>query len=122
MKAVSKVALFVIVASIAMMCMIPSEKSAERKVEDMRKYQESKAYILAMSAVKKKLKNPKGADFPGILERKGHVKKMKGDGVVYVVDSYVDALNSFGATVRTDFLARVEFLGKDGIVSELFFE
>jgi hypothetical protein len=58
--------------------------------------------------VKAKLRNPSTADFPWLdveVERQA-------DGT-YVVSSYVDAKNDFGATIRNNYVCEIRFAGGD---------
>lgn len=63
------------------------------------------AYNYSKDLVKEKLKSPSSADFP--LYDESFVTK-KGD--TYTVIAYVDAKNSFGAEVRTNYVADVTFI------------
>jgi hypothetical protein len=56
------------------------------------------AYNLAEDCVKQRLKSPSTAEFAGLFEKKDHVTKIGSDK--YKIRSYVDAQNSFGATIR----------------------
>ena len=60
-------------------------------------------YIYSQDLVKKKLKSPKSADFP--LYNKSFATD-KGDTVL--ISAYVDAENSFGATVRVYYNATIQ--------------
>ena len=60
-------------------------------------------YAFSQELVKEKLKSPKSADFPAYDPDFFSEK----DGKVYVT-SYVDAQNSLGANVRTDYIATIE--------------
>lgn len=66
----------------------------------------SMAYIMGEDFVKRNLKSPSTAKFPGVLSRDGHV--LKGDDNQYVINSYVDSQNSFGATIRTNFILIIQ--------------
>lgn len=71
----------------------PSE-SVENKVDSI------KAYSCAKEKVLEVLKSPSSADFPSIFS--GDIKfNQAGDS--WTVDSYVDAQNSFGASLRSTF-------------------
>lgn len=67
------------------------------------------AYTMAEHFVKKKLKSPKTAEFAGYSSS---TVFHNGDGV-YTVRSYVDSENSFGATIRTKFTAKVRENGDE---------
>jgi hypothetical protein len=66
------------------------------------------AFVMARDAVKKILKSPSTAEFPsGTLDS---TIRNTGD-CTYEVVSYVDAQNSFGAKLRTKYLAVVRYDG-----------
>lgn len=62
--------------------------------------------------VKERLKSPSTADFPSLFLKdiEDFVKK---DGTIYTVESYVDAQNSYGATIRSNFNCVVRQSGKN---------
>ena len=60
-------------------------------------------YVFSQSLVTEKLKSPKSAHFPAYSSDFISEK----DGKVYVT-AYVDAQNSLGATVRTNYIATIE--------------
>ena len=62
--------------------------------------------------VKKNLKSPSTAKFPGVLDGWGDHTTYIGDQR-YKTVSWVDAQNNFGATVRMNYTAIVEQTGKD---------
>ncbi|MCR5045005.1 MAG: zinc ribbon domain-containing protein [Treponema sp.] len=66
------------------------------------------AYELIKSHVKGKLKSPSTAKFPSKTEVK--ITKNKD---TYIIQGYVDSQNSFGATVRTKYIAEIQQIGKD---------
>lgn len=63
--------------------------------------QQSYYYIMAQDIVKSALKNPRSADFPSIITHAGEIAIQR-NGSLVAVKSYVDATNSFGAKVRTN--------------------
>jgi len=67
-------------------------------------------YSIAQEIVKSSLKSPKSADFPSIVWSPEDIK-MQRNGDLVAVQSYVDAQNSFGAEIRSEFL--VEFIVTD---------
>jgi hypothetical protein len=70
------------------------------------------AYIMMEDFVKQQLKAPKSADFPGILDgRAEHVKYLGNQK--YRIVSYVDAQNSFGASIRNNFIGEIEQTSED---------
>ena len=59
------------------------------------------AYNMSKDFVRKNLKSPSTAKFPGLFESEDHVKYI-GSGK-YKIISWVDSQNSFGATIRTKY-------------------
>jgi len=72
-------------------------------------YSSQDAYIEAESFVKKNLKSPSTAEFPGWSIAEKHVKYLSSNK--YSIESYVDSQNSFGATIRTNFSCTILFVG-----------
>ena len=70
-------------------------------------YLNSTCYYYSQRLVKEKLKSPKSAEFPSYSD---NFAKRSGDTVT--ITAYVDAQNSFGATIRTDYVATIKI--KDG--------
>ena len=66
------------------------------------------AYFLSQRIVKENLKSPSTANFP-IDDYKGWLVK---DSVV-LIKGYVDSQNGFGATVRSKFTIKWQYLGGD---------
>jgi len=62
------------------------------------------AYNAATAFVKENLKAPSTADFAGYL--KSHIYKSDD---LWIVKSYVDAQNGFGANIRTHFICKVSY-------------
>lgn len=70
------------------------------------------AYIMMEDFVEDRLKSPKSAEFPGIFDgRQSHTKKIGPH--TYRINSYVDAQNSFGATIRNRFVGEIEQTGEN---------
>lgn len=74
----------------------------------------SKAFTLAKFAVKENLKNPADAEFAGIGDANivRHFDK-RWPKCGFVVSSYVDATNSFGAKIRNRWAVYIEWRGGD---------
>jgi len=68
-----------------------------------------RAFVEANSFVKKRLKSPSTADFPWGSD--GRVGK-SGD-CTFVVRSYVDSQNSFGAMIRTNYVVKLKPISQD---------
>jgi hypothetical protein len=67
------------------------------------------AYVISQQFVQQKLKAPSSADFPVFDEN----MVITNDDKRFKVESYVDAQNSFGATVRTRYVCIVTHIEKD---------
>lgn len=65
------------------------------------------AYLMAKDFIKEKLKSPSTADFPYECNWKADSEN------TYTIKSYVDSQNGFGATIRTNFIIKVQFFGGD---------
>jgi galactitol-specific phosphotransferase system IIB component len=77
------------------------------KKEDKSFY--AKSYIEEL--IKTQLKSPSTAKFPGTLDTDYVIRQL--DDQIYVVSSWVDSQNSFGAMVRTKYLGSVQQVAKD---------
>jgi hypothetical protein len=66
------------------------------------------AYIIMQRYVKERLKSPSTAKFPSV-----DFKYQNREDNVYYIDGYVDSQNSFGATIRTNFVGVIQQTGKD---------
>lgn len=64
-------------------------------------------YYYSQRLVKEKLKSPKSAEFPSYSDN--FAKK---NGNTITISAYVDAENSFGVSIRTNYIATIEV--KDG--------
>jgi hypothetical protein len=80
----------------------------------------SLAYHYAKDFVKKQLKSPSTAEFPGIFEKDGHIVELGNDS--YKIVSWVDSQNGFGATIRSKFSCTITFNGKQVTCSGLQIE
>ena len=96
--------LFIIAIFIVAIVLIFGEKNTNHNSKD---YKLISCYTYSQELVKNKLKSPKSADFPSYS--KSFVTD-KGDTVY--VSAYVDADNSFGASVRVYYTANIKV--KDG--------
>ena len=67
------------------------------------------AYNYAKEFVKDRLKSPSTAEFPGTYEKKNHVTDL-GNGI-YLINSWVDSQNGFGAIIRSHWSCRISFVG-----------
>lgn len=78
---------------------------ADIKGKTIDSYDRSAYYIMAQGIVEQGLKNPRSAKFPSIITRPEEISMAK-NGDIIAVQSYVDAQNSFGATVRSNWTAQ----------------
>ena len=74
---------------------------------------ESDAWVCAQDVVEKNLKSPSSAKFCLMSEATIHYNGEDGGGSRYTVSGYVDAQNSFGATIRQNFTVNLT-VTKDG--------
>lgn len=79
-------------------------------INEMTKWQ-----LLCENKVKEVLKSPSSAKFPNILEWKFRKEKN-----IITVQSYVDAQNSFGAMIRSDF--QFKFNSDDNTITSFIFD
>jgi RNA polymerase subunit RPABC4/transcription elongation factor Spt4 len=68
------------------------------------------AYTMAQQFIKERLKSPSTAEFPS--EHSDELTTHLGDGK-FIVDSYLDAQNSFGAIVRVEYRVKLEHINED---------
>jgi len=66
------------------------------------------AYRYASDFVKQRLKSPSTAKFPGTIEKDSHITEYAG---TYIINSWVDSQNSFGAMIRSNFSCKITFVG-----------
>lgn len=100
--AITKAALhaLIVVAFATQLSCEPSQKAEECT--------DFNAMAASHTLVKQKLKNPKSAEFPTLK----HYRIAQEPEGIWRVAGYVDATNSFGATVRSDYVARLRCDGK----------
>ncbi len=67
----------------------------------------SDAYYAAQHFVEESLKSPSSATFPRPSNSEVKIEK-QGQTQQYIVSGYVEASNSFGAIIKTRYMARVE--------------
>jgi hypothetical protein len=75
------------------------------------------AYYCSQTVVESNLKSPSTADFP--LFDDATVTKLSNDR--YKIESYVDAENSYGAKIRSDYSVTIVFTGSDEYTYEDLF-
>jgi len=69
------------------------------------------AFVMSQTFMKRRLKSPSTADFPWYTDSEVAVKH-RGGGV-FLVNSYVDAQNSFGAKLRTHYSCTLKDNGNE---------
>jgi hypothetical protein len=69
------------------------------------------ASIILTDLVKERLVSPSTAKFPGMFERRSHVRHV-GAGR-YIINSWVDSQNIYGAMVRTNYYAEIQQVGPE---------
>lgn len=77
------------------------------------------AYSYASDHVKKNLKSPSTAKFPRTFEKAGHI--IDNGNNLYIINSWVDSQNSYGATIRTKFLCKVFMNDSIYVIEEFYF-
>jgi fucose permease len=68
------------------------------------------AFVMSQSFVEQRLIAPTTAKFPYIGDA---YEVTKLDSVTWLVDSYVDSQNGFGAFIRTRYVAKLMYMGND---------
>ena len=86
------------------------KEEAERPEEEGPRDYSSVAMRICNDLIRKRLKSPSTADFPWTPEK---IEANPENGV-YVIGSYVDSQNGFGATIRTRFECKLERDPQDG--------
>lgn len=85
-----------------------SNSSSSYSSSSSSKYTDEEIWTIAQHVVKENLKSPKSADFPIINEA---TITRRSDSII--VQSYVDADNSFGANIRSNFTVVLSADGKN---------
>ncbi|TVZ26558.1 hypothetical protein JM83_1532 [Gillisia sp. Hel_I_86] len=75
------------------------------------------AYNVASLQVEQRLKSPSTAEFPGTFEKKNHIENLGENN--YLINSWVDSQNGFGATVRSYWSCEVYADGENFYVNNL---
>ena len=88
---------------------IEKAAAAARKAEEERGHQWPTAYEMAQKFVIDRVKSPATAEFPSVLWDKSEIEwSYDEEEDTYIISSYVDSQNAFGATVRTNFIAKLQ--------------
>ena len=72
---------------------------------------EIEAYVMAQEFVKRQLKAPATADFPSAIGQGVTITTV--NDTTFLISAYVDAQNTFGATLRMQFDCMVVYVGND---------
>lgn len=91
-------------------------KQAAEEAERSERDHEIMVRVKCESAIKSALRAPATADFPW---QPVSIGRLKSDGSIMRVLTYVDAQNSFGATIRTNFLCDCKQVNEKWAVVEL---
>lgn len=83
-----------------------AEKEAEKVKAEKNKDRSTMAAIICSNYVENSLKSPKSADFP--FDKAAGGSKYLGEQK-YLVRSYVDAQNAFGAQIRTWYICNIQY-------------
>ena len=78
----------------------------------------SEYYVIAQEIVSNNLKSPKSAVFPSLWS--DEVKMKRNDDII-IVQSYVDAQNSFGASLRIEWLVEFKIVNLDTFSYEIIY-
>ncbi len=71
------------------------------------------AYVMCQDFVKKRLRAPGTAKFPGMFEETSSQATTALGSNSFRVRSWVDAQNGFGALIRNDYVCKVTYTGSD---------
>ena len=113
LKIIAGIFILSILGSIIEYLKMTPEQRIEKSETEIRKHIEETdnswfVYELIQEVVKNSLKTPSTAKFPN----KSEIKIIK-DKEVYTIIGYVDAQNSFGAMIRTNYSASVKQIAKE---------
>lgn len=98
-----------------------------KKVEDLKNRlitteEKTQLKLWAEDNIKKILKSPSTADFPGGFLSPFEDWSFSKNGTSYTVSSYVDSQNGFGAMIRSQFTITYEWEDETGKVTSLIFD
>ena len=110
----------IIIIAILILFIVFHNIGSNDESDDSRGTSKMLAYNYAENFVKKKLKSPSTADFPGVQQKDQHTTMIGKDK--YKIESWVDSENSFGANIRTKFSCIIIFEGDQVRCEQLRFE
>jgi len=107
--------IFAIIFAIAATIITKGCEYSNRWEQELATDYKFKAYLRAVDVVEERLKAPSTADFASYNESKVIEKKDN----TYIVTSFVDAENSFGAMIRTRFTCKMHYYNESWYCLEL---
>lgn len=87
---------------------LTAERERQNKIEAEKRYNKSESYFICQDFVKDRLKSPSTAEFPSSR----NVNIFETGTNKYMIKGYVDAQNSFGAQLRTQYECEVQLDGE----------
>ena len=105
----------IVVAGIIFGLMWPSSDKSEPSPGS----EKTMAYIMSQGFVKKRLKSPGSAEFPSMAWDKTDIRiSFDRSTGLYTVRAWVDAQNSFGAKIRTNYIVVLKEVRPDNWTAE----
>ena len=105
------VAFLVVLLLISFVVRIRSGEYERQAIQSYKKQRLVSLASIAEAAILDKLKAPSTAEFPDYLEYDYRVSKEEDN--VYFVIGYVDAENSYGAKLRSDFIVKCKYINPE---------
>lgn len=109
--------IFLGIVGILIITAIISSSNSNHKPNESSSSNKFLAYTYAERFVKRQLKAPSTAKFPGTFEKNDHITQVSLNE--YKIVSWVDSQNSFGAMIRTNFSCIIKFDGDQVTCNEL---
>lgn len=82
--------------------LVPKTETSHENTDD------TAAYVMAKQFIRERLKAPGSAEFPSQVWNEGEVHKSKLENGGYRVSAWVEAQNSFGAKLRTNWVCELK--------------
>src|ERR1022692_14119 len=82
--------------------LMPKTEASRENTDD------TAAYVMAKQFIRERLKAPGSAEFPSQVWNEGEVRKTKLENGGYRVSAWVEAQNSFGAKLRTNWVCELK--------------
>jgi hypothetical protein len=86
---------------------VTKTSSVEMEQEEVKTYSDYDAYVNAQMILEKFLKSPSTAEYP--VASKATIERYNDDA--FKVSAYVDSQNGFGATLRSEWIVFLQFVG-----------